>query len=329
VLVAKSYSDAFKSVKVMYVILLVSLPDTVYTELTHYNSVIKINKKQFDSVVEMDMLSVYTVGRVVHTLPEGAAVSGVTSLGDNIYLLRARIGVEVYDVITYRFLRSLAVPNVRGFTDMTICLHYCCMYIADHIAECVHRVDLQGAATHWPVNDIPESLSVNAAHNVLVTCCLVGKLKQFSSHGQLVRQVTLPGDLTNPWHSIQLTSGQYVVCHGEVNDAMHRVCVVSADGRHTVHTHGGQPGTDIGQYDGPAHLAVDNNESVFVADLNNQRVTLLSPTLNYIRQVVSRDKLKWKPGHLHLDVQRRRLYVTDNEFKDGKLTSGRVVVFSV
>jgi len=58
-------------------------------------------------------------------------------------------------------------------------------------------------------------------------------------------------------------------------------------------------------------------------------VTLLSPTLDYIRQVVSRDQVKWGPRRLCLDVQRRRLYVTDNEWKDGEYTAGRVVVFSV
>ena len=55
-------------------------------------------------------------------------------------------------------------------------------------------------------------------------------------------------------------------------------------------------------------------------------MTLLSPTLDYIRQIVSRDKLKWEPLNLHLDVQRRRLYVADN---DNEGTVGRVVVFSV
>ena len=79
----------------------------------------------------------------------------------------------------------------------------------------------------------------------------------------------------------------------------------------------------------PAHLAVDDNEFVFVADVFNRRVTLLSPTLSYIRQVASSDKLKWRPCRLHLDVQRRRLYVVDTEVKDGKYTAGRVVVFSV
>ena len=143
--------------------------------------------------------------------------------------------------------------------------------------------------------------------------------------------MTLPDDVIKPWHAIQLTSGQYVVCHGSRShgDAVHRVCVVSADCTHIIHSHGGQRGSNTGQYDGPVRLAVDDNEFVFVVDLRNQRVTLLSPTLNYIRQVVSRDKLKWRPCRVHLDVQRRRLYVADNEVKDGKWTAGRVVVFSV
>jgi len=78
----------------------------------------------------------------------------------------------------------------------------------------------------------------------------------------------------------------------------------------------------------PFHLALDANESVFVVDLN-RRVSLLSPTLDYIREVISCDQVKWQPGRLCLDVQRRRLYVTDNAVEDGKLTAGRVVVFSV
>ena len=62
---------------------------------------------------------------------------------------------------------------------------------------------------------------------------------------------------------------------------------------------------------------------------NNCRVTLLSPTLHYVRQVVSSDQLKWRPRRVYLDVDRKYLYVTDNEVKDGECTAGRVVVFSV
>jgi len=272
-----------------------------------------------------------TVVQVVHTLPEGEPVAGVTSLADEVYVLRKkeRDQVEVYDVISYRLQRRQTVPNIRGVTDMTSCEHYRCVYIADD-GECMHRLDVQGAFTHWAVNDKPWGISVNAAHNVLVTCYEVRTIKEFSSHGDILRELTLPDDLINPWDSIQTSNGEFIVCHGDLGDAVHRVCKihVSAGGCHIIKSHGGQPGSDIGQYNVPIHLAVDNNEYVFVADWNNGRVTLLSPTLDYIRQVVSRDDLKGGPDSLCLDIHRRRLYVTDNEYKDDEWT-GRVVVFSV
>jgi len=252
-----------------------------------------------------------TEGQLVHTLPEGLPVRAVTSLGEEIYLLRRKEidQVEVYDVISYRLLRCLTVPNIRGFYDMTSCEHFLCLYIADHFVKCIHRLDLQGKATVWPVNDRPTGLSVNTDHNLIVTCNKVRKIKEFSPRGDLLRQ--------------------FIVCHGGPNDPIHRVCKISSDDCNVVQSHGGQPGSNIGQYNGPVHLAVDDNEFVFVVDINNRRVTSLSPTLDYIRQVVSRDQFKWWPGRLCLDVQRRRLYVADNEWKDGKPTAGRVVVFSV
>jgi len=266
-----------------------------------------------------------TVGQVVHTLPEAERVHGVTSLADEVYVLRwnARHQVEVYDVINYCLQRCLTVPNIRWFADMTSCEHYRCVYIADDV-ECIHRLDVQGAFTQWAVNDIPGGLSMNAAHNVLVTC--FRKIKEFSSHGDLLRELTLPDDVINPWHAIQTRNGEFIVSHGYGGEAVHRVCKISADGRHIIKSHGGQPGSRIGQYDVPRHLAVDNNEFVFVADHNNHRVTLLSPTLDYIRQVVSRDDLKWRPIRLCLDIHRRRLYVADT---DSVFGAGRVVVFNV
>jgi len=274
------------------------------------------------------------VGQVVHTLHEGPQICGITSLAGEIYLLREkeRDQVEVYDVISYRLQRCLTVPNCRRVIDMTSCEHHHCVYISDHIIECIHRLDVQGAAMRWVVNDEPLCLSVNAAHNLLVVCQLVRKIKEFSSHGNLLRELTLPDDVVTPWHTIQLTTGQFVVCHGGGKDAVNRVCMISADGRHIVHPHGGQPGSDTFQYDVPAHLAVDNNEFVFYVDFLNLQVILLSPTLHYVRQVVSCDKLKAFPFRLYLDVLRRRLYVVENEMLSTNTHSpptGRVVVLSV
>ena len=181
----------------------------------------------------------------------------------------------MYDVITYRLQRRLTVPYASWFTDMTSCEHNRCLYIGDD--RCVHRLDVQGAVTQFAVNDTPFGLSVNAAHNVLLTCPVVApKIKEFTSQGVLLRELRLPDDVIAPHHAIQTRSGQFIVCHGGGVDPLHRVCMISADGRHIVHSHGGQLGSDTGQCNMPLHLAVDDNESVFVADRYNRRVTLLS-----------------------------------------------------
>ena len=218
---------------------------------------------------------------------------------------------------------------------MTSCEHYRCLYIADdirrpEIVKSVHRLGLYGAYTLWPVNDEPLGLSVTATHTVLVTCDEVHKIKEFSSHGVLLRVLTLPVDVRHPWHAIQLTNGQFIVCHGRSPLAPHRVCKISSDGNDIVNSHGGQRSSEADQFWEPRHLAVDSNEFVFVADLHNQRITLLSPTIDYVRQVELCDKLNGFPSNLFVDAQRRRLYVSDidsNYF--GQFTSGRVVVCSI
>jgi len=257
----------------------------------------------------------------------------VTVLEDMIYVLRdqATVQVEVYDVATYCLQRCLTVPNSRGFSDMTSCEHYLCAYISDHVVKCVHRLDVQNNFKMWPINDIPSCLSVNIVGNLLVTCSDVCKIKEFSASGNYLRDIPLPIGVVNPRHAVELPSGWFIVSHGSShqNDPIHRVCMVSPDGHHIVQSHGGYRGSNTGQYNGPHHLAVNDNGFVFVVDVFNRRVTLLSDMLNYIRQVVTRKELKRWPGRLCLDVKGHRLYVTDNDVRGGKNTSGRVVVINV
>jgi len=273
------------------------------------------------------------VGQVSQTLPEGEPIRGVTSLGDEVYVLRQkeRDQVEVYDVNNYRIQRRLTVPNTRGFVAMASCEYYGYVYVANNIDNCIHGLAVEvrmGAGTWWCIKDKPVGLSVNAAHNVLVTCDEVRKIKEFSSLGVLVRELTLPGGVIHPWHAIQTRNSQFIVCHGYRADAVHRVCKISSDGLDIVQSHGGQRGCSTDQYAEPSNLAVDNNEFVFVADVFNWRIKLLSPTLDYIRTVVLPRKFKGKPYRLYLDRTRCRLYVTVNDYKPDQKT-GYVAVLDV
>jgi len=272
------------------------------------------------------------VGRVLHILLERTKpVCGMTSLDDRLYVLfgkKRSEQIEVYDLDSYSLLRCLTLPGRELGKKATIiaCAHNSCAYISDPLNESIHRVGLPHGddVTNWPVNDKPACFSVTDTHSVLVTCDQVRKIKEFSTDGKLLREIQLPQTVTSPVHAIQLSNGQFIVCHGGYGDPVHRVCLIGSDG-HVVMWYGGQRGAGSQQMDVPCHLAVDENDSVFVIDLNNSQVLLLSPKLTYISHVVSRDELKWLPVRLFLDVQKRRLYIADSQW----LIGGRVVVISV
>ena len=199
-------------------------------------------------------------------------------------------------------------------------MHNRCAYVSNVYHDSIHKIALSGdTTTQWPVNDEPSGLSLSLTHGVLVTCPEVRKIKEFSADGQLLREVVLPGDVVSTWHSVQLSSGEFIVCHGNLHDRVHRVSLVSSDGR-VVKSFGGTKGESNQEMNVPLRLAVDENEFVFVVDMSNHRVLLLSPSLTFVRQVVSSTQLKGWPKAVHLDVDRQRLYVADGR---------EVVVFSV
>ena len=174
------------------------------------------------------------MGRVIPTLPEGQPVMGVTSLDNHLYVLRDNKSskeIEVYDIDSYRLLRCLTVPGLGNRDDIVACAYNRCAYISDWSHNSVHRVALSYATvTHWPVNDTPARLSLTYRHSVMVSCWKVRKIKEFSTDGQLLHVLTLSQDVVSPWHAIQLCSGQFIVCHGRLQDSLHRVCLIVSDG---------------------------------------------------------------------------------------------------
>jgi len=274
------------------------------------------------------------VGRLVQMLPEGKPVTGVTSLENHLYILRddKRVEqVEVYDINSYRFQRYLTVPGLGSTSDIVACANNRCAYISDWEHDSIHKIALSDdTVTQWPVNDTPNGLSLSLRHNVLVTCRHVRKIKEFSTDGQLLYEVVLPDDVVSLWHSVQLSSGEFVVCQGGCGDPLHRVCLVSYDGQ-VVKSFGGPKGSSARAMNVPCHLAVDEHDFIFVVESNNRRVLLLSPSLTFVRYVVSPEQLTSQSLSVHLDVGRRHLYVADDDYgvDDDDWTVGHVVVFSV
>ena len=255
----------------------------------------------------------------------------MTSLDNRLYVLRGNKSaeqIEVYDIDSLHLHGCLTVPGlvVRGIGDIVACVQNLCAYISDFAHNSIHRVALSDAAvTRWPVNDTPVGLSLTATHGVLVTCWEVRQVKEFTTDGKLLQVLTLPQDVVSPWHTIQLSSGEFIVCHGNLISDLHRVCLIGSDGS-VVKSYGGPRGSGSQQVNRPYHVAVDRNGFVFLVDMINDRLLLLSPELRYVCEVASREQLQWGPITVHFESDRGRLYVAENEFRHRKWAAGRVVV---
>ena len=167
--------------------------------------------------------------------------------------------------------------------------------------------------TKWPVNDVPIGLSVTPEPDfyVLVTFSEARKLKKFDTNGGPLQEVLLQQDVYHPRHAIQFGSN-FVVSHGDWQDAVHRVCIVDSADRVKL-SYGGRSGLATGQLNNPSHLAVDGKGNIFVADTNNERVLLLSGTfLSDVRELVSaRISGAWRPRKIYFDETQGRLFVAN------------------
>jgi len=256
---------------------------------------------------------------VTHVTSKGGNVDGVTSLGDDVFVVRSKSQqrIEVYDANTFTLQRHITVPGLDGNSyGLVACPKNNCLYASDCDNHSIHRVDLSGsnAVLKWSVPRWPRGLSVNSEHNLLVVCLSARKLQIFTTHGTLLRDIQLPADIEYQWHAVQLSTGQFLFSHG---GSLHRVCLVGVDGA-VVRSYGGQQGSQLTQMNEPAGLAVDREGRVLVADEYNNRLLVIDQSLSSAHEMsVSVDGGLKQPISLWYDQSRRRLYI--GEWSGGRL----------
>jgi len=268
--------------------------------------------------------------KLTHVIPaqgrDGVGVSAVTSLGNEVFVLRwISQQVEVYDASTFTLQRYIAVPGLDDWPyGLAACAHYKCLYIADPQHNSIHRAELSGssAVKKWSVARGPRGLSVNKEHNVVVACCGADggdKIQEYTTHGALVREIRLEqAGVRLLYHAVQLSTGDYVVSEWE---SPAEVSVVGIDGR-VVRRYCPSPSSDLGEMNHPTGLAVTKNDDILVADGWNNRILLVNSSLSSARKLVLPvDDGIQEPWGLCLDESRGRLYVSE---ADG---SCRVLVF--
>jgi len=261
-----------------------------------------------------------------HAIPSsgsGTEVFSVTSLGDEVFVARySSQKVEVYDARTLSLQRSITVPGLgREVYGLIACTSNNCLYVSDWCNRSIHRAELTGsnAVTKWSVTNSPAGLSVNRAHNVVVACRDANKLQEYTTHGFPVREICLQAGVTQPWHAVQLSSGDYVVGQwrspGVVN-------VVGVDGQ-VRHSYGRSQTSDVGQMKHPLGLAVTKNGDILVADCGNHRILSMNSSRSSIQELaLPVDGGIQSPWSLCLDESRGRLFVGETAGKYRVLVFG-------
>jgi len=263
---------------------------------------------------------------VMHIIPACNQVGGVTSLGDDVFVVccECQQKIEVYDATTFTLQRHITVPGL-GHTcfGLAACPYNKCLYASDWYNSSVHRTELSGrnAVMKWSVAGGPQGLSVNSEHNLIVVSEGESKLQIFTTHGTLLQNIQLQADVEDPEHAVQLpTTSQFLVSHGYYgSQSLHRVCLVGVDGA-VVRSYGGQLGSELTQMNEPRGLAVDREGHVLVADRDNNRLLVMDQSLSSAHEMsVSVDGGLNGPSILWYDQSRRRLYI-------GEWRGGRVIV---
>ena len=72
---------------------------------------------------------------VTHVIPGQAHVTGVTSLGDDMFVARYDESqqVEVYDAVTFTLQRRLSVPGLGSSYGLAACASNKCLYASDYL----------------------------------------------------------------------------------------------------------------------------------------------------------------------------------------------------
>jgi len=266
---------------------------------------------------------------VTHVIPGEEVVSGVTSLGDDVFVARDdKSHIEVYDAVTFTLQRRISLPAlswsvILGLQCRSYCLAACasnkCLYASDFGNACVHRVELTGsnAVTKWSVGRGPRGLTVNSAKNVVVVIQDEHKLQEFTTHGTLLQTIQLQPGTKCPSQVVQLSNGQFVISH--IGTYRHRVCLLDVKGA-VVRSYGGTWGSALTRMTCPSDLAVDKHGNILVADAINNRLLVID------RSLTSAHKMSLSvvgdlngPLSLWYDKSRGRLYV-------GEWCRGRVIV---
>lgn len=250
-------------------------------------------------------------------------------LEDELFVVsRESSEVEVFDCRRFIFSCELDLDCLLNPEDIGSCSNRKCLYIMDRKRDRsrsqILRVDTDGnLIKRWSTGGQWGRISVTPDSNILLCICKTTRLNEYTPDGILTRVIRFSPEvgLDHPRHAVKLTSGHFLVGHGETGDTVHRVVKVDASGKVVGSFCGSSEASENEMLKRPFCLAADpDGQCVLVADAENRRVLMLSNALDLQKELLSGDRHELRyPARICLDQSSGLLFVADNKAGDKRI----------
>ena len=95
--------------------------------------------------------------------------------------------------------------------SLIACPHNRCLYLCDYGLDDIHRVELSELSfSFWSVDGGPRGLSLSPNNHLIVTLLYANSVREYTTHGILLREISLDAVTAKTYHAVELHSGQFV-----------------------------------------------------------------------------------------------------------------------
>lgn len=267
------------------------------------------------------------------------AIHGLSVIDDEVFIVtRDGSVIEVFDLNTFDFKRAFSVTGLVNPSDMVSCPKRKCLYICDWKKSAddteIVCADKHGTVeTRWISENEKGRLSITKESHVIVAESWYNTIKEYSSHGQLIRRFVTGRQKLHLWHAIKLSNGNFVASFGDSQDDLQDVCILDDQGQE-MHSFTKTSAFPLNRPMAvPRTLAVDDFGNIYVADLYNGRIIVLTSELQLkcVLNATNAGDILMGPLRicLHELNDMRQLLVADSKKENKKWVNGKVLIIDI
>ena len=224
---------------------------------------------------------------------------------------------------------NIKLEGMKKPWDMAVSKLSRSVFISDRDNRCLWRIQMPGRKiSRWEVALMPCTMSTSSSDMLIV--CVFDRHYYLTlyrpSDVMFIEQISLPPEVKGLTCAVQMLNGNFVISYSMKNDSdSYIISELSADGKNFIRSFD-QPSTGSNQlnYWTPIQLSIDEDENIFVADLENDRVVLLNSRLTGVQILLKRDQHSIKEPVRLCYVREKQQLIVGQERVEGGTAEVRV-----